>query len=108
MTAIPCGQKKQMSAKIQSQTVAAPLAAIDGTTFRFTMATTKSRTKSRRPSARFSCGSTAEPGFASMTVSGIALASYRCGASLLLRHCQRRGNLLEHGEVLLDIGVSVR
>src|SRR5580692_10093301 len=56
MTAMPWGQKKNSKAMIHSQTVTPPLAAIDGTTFRLKTATTKSRTRSKRPRTRFKCG----------------------------------------------------
>src|ERR1700733_1457435 len=54
MTAIPCGQKKRRREMIQSQMVTPPLAAIEGTTLRLKTATTKRRTRSRRPRARMS------------------------------------------------------
>src|SRR5438270_2583815 len=56
MTAMPWGQKKSRREMIQSQMVAPPLAAIEGTTLRLKTATTKSRTRSRRPRARIRCG----------------------------------------------------
>src|SRR5713226_5137647 len=56
MTAMPWGQKKRTREMIQSQTVTPPLAAIEGTTFRLKTATTKSRTRSRRPRTRLSWG----------------------------------------------------
>src|ERR1700722_4654033 len=56
MTAMPCGQKKRTSEMIQSQTVTPPLAAIDGTTLRLKTATTKRRTRSKRPRTRRGCG----------------------------------------------------
>src|ERR1700685_2129776 len=59
MTAIPCGQKKSTSEMIQSQTVTPPLAAIDGTTLRLKTATTKRRTRSKRPRTRRRCGASA-------------------------------------------------
>src|SRR5260370_26099751 len=52
ITAMPCGQKKRMSEMIQSQTVTPPLAAMEGTTIRLKTATTKSKTRSHRPSTR--------------------------------------------------------
>src|SRR5467141_2704674 len=56
MTAMPCGQKKRMREMIQSQMVTPPLAAMEGTTFRLKTATTKRRTRSRRPRARIRWG----------------------------------------------------
>src|ERR1700693_668118 len=56
MTARPCGQKNRTREMIQSQMVTPPLAAMEGTTLRLKMATTKSRTRSRRPRARISWG----------------------------------------------------
>ena len=50
------GPEKNSQAMIHSQTVTPPLAAIDGTTFRLKTATTKSRTRSKRPRTRFRCG----------------------------------------------------
>jgi hypothetical protein len=41
---------------IQSQMVTPPLAAMEGTTFKLKTATTKRRTRSRRPRARISLG----------------------------------------------------
>src|SRR5580704_8543866 len=52
-TAMPCGQKKKIRARVQSQIVTGPSAAITGTTLRFATATTKSNTRSHMPSARF-------------------------------------------------------
>src|SRR5271165_2118839 len=56
MTAMPWGQKNRTSEIIQSQMVTPPLAAIEGTTFRLKTATTKRRTRSRRPRARIRWG----------------------------------------------------
>jgi len=56
MTAIPCGQKKRRRETIQSQTVTPPLAAMEGTTFKLKTATTKSRTRSKRPRTRLRWG----------------------------------------------------
>src|ERR1700688_2071315 len=53
---MPCGQKKRRSEMIQSQMVTPPLAAMEGTTFKLKTATTKRRTRSRRPRARMSLG----------------------------------------------------
>src|SRR5258707_12731226 len=52
MTAMPCGQKNNRREMIQSQMVTPPLAAMLGTTLRLKTATTKRRTRSRRPRAR--------------------------------------------------------
>src|ERR1700677_3537751 len=59
MTAIPCGQKNNSREMIQSQIVTPPLAAIDGTTLRLKTATTKRRTRSKRPRTRRRCGAAA-------------------------------------------------
>src|ERR1700722_17889864 len=56
MTAMPCGQKKRRREMIQSQMVTPPLAAMEGITFRLKTATTKRRTRSRRPRARIRWG----------------------------------------------------
>src|SRR5258708_28369665 len=64
MTAMPCGQKKSTSEMIQSQTVTPPLAAIEGTTLRLKTATTKSKTRSHRPSTRRRCGASLARGAA--------------------------------------------
>src|SRR6267154_1313195 len=61
---MPCGQKKSMSEMIQSQTVTPPLAAIEGTTLRLKTATTKSKTRSQRPSTRRRCGTSLARGAA--------------------------------------------
>jgi hypothetical protein len=53
---MPCGQKKRTREMIQSQMVTPPLAAMEGTTFRLKTATTKRRTRSRRPRARIRWG----------------------------------------------------
>jgi hypothetical protein len=45
-----------MREMIQSQMVTPPLAAMEGTTFRLKTATTKRRTRSRRPRARIRWG----------------------------------------------------
>src|SRR6202789_4737772 len=50
---MPWGQKNMSSEIIQSQTVTPPFAAMLGTTFRLNTATTKSATRSQRPSERF-------------------------------------------------------
>src|SRR5580698_10003740 len=50
---MPCGQKKKSSARVQSQIVTGPSAAITGTTLRFATATTNNNTRSHMPSARF-------------------------------------------------------
>src|SRR5258708_936018 len=62
ITAMPCGQKKSMSEMIQSQTVTPPLAAMEGTTLRLKTATTKSKTRSHRPSTRRRCGASCARG----------------------------------------------
>src|SRR5580700_407935 len=54
-TAMPCGQKKKTREISQSQTVIPPLAEIEGTTLRLTIATTKSKTRSQRPRTRLRC-----------------------------------------------------
>src|SRR5260370_33233734 len=59
-----CGQKKSMSEMIQSQTVTPPWAAIEGTTLRLKAATTKSKTRSHRPSTRRRCGASGATGAA--------------------------------------------
>src|SRR5258706_2917273 len=61
---MPWGQKKSMSEMIQSQTVTPPLAAIEGTTLRLKTATTKSKTRSQRPSTRRRCGTSLARGAA--------------------------------------------
>src|SRR5437879_3869226 len=53
---MPWGQKKRRREIIQSQMVAPPLAAMEGTTLRLKTATTKRRTRSRRPRARIRWG----------------------------------------------------
>ena len=60
MTAMPCGQKNKSREMIQSQIVIPPFAAIEGTTLRLKTATTNSKTKSRRPSARISFGAASD------------------------------------------------
>src|ERR1700691_465931 len=57
VTAAPWGQKKQERAMSQSQRVTGPEADIAGIMFRLATATTKSKTRSRRPSTR------SRPGF---------------------------------------------
>src|SRR6202161_3386741 len=57
VTAAPWGQKKQERAMSQSQRVTGPEADIAGIMFRLATATTKSNTRSRRPSTR------SRPGF---------------------------------------------
>src|SRR5229473_1981777 len=53
---MPCGQKNNTSEMIHSHTVTPPLAAMEGTTLRLKTATTKSKTRSHRPSTRRRCG----------------------------------------------------
>src|ERR1700677_4832917 len=57
VTAAPCGQKKQERAISHSQSVTGPEAETAGIRFRLATATTKSKTRSRRPSTR------SRPGF---------------------------------------------
>src|SRR5271155_3037714 len=56
VTAAPCGQKKQERASSQSQSVTGPEEEIAGIRLRLATATTKSNTRSRRPSTRSSPG----------------------------------------------------
>src|SRR3984957_1534333 len=57
VTAAPCGQKKQERANSHSHSVTGPEAEMAGIMFRLATATTKSNTRSRRPSTR------SRPGF---------------------------------------------
>src|ERR1700733_10644367 len=57
VTAAPCGQKKQERANSHSHSVTGPEAETAGIRFRLATATTKSNTRSRRPSTR------SRPGF---------------------------------------------
>src|SRR5271165_101120 len=52
---MPCGQKKKTREISHSHTVLPPLAEMEGTTLRLTMATTKSSTRSQRPRTRLRC-----------------------------------------------------
>src|SRR5579863_7807518 len=139
MTAMPCGQKNRTRDMIQSQMVTPPLAAIEGTTFRLKTATTKRRTRSRRPRARIKCGwatgwaavvdkfPLGSPRFASARQprrlslyeheSGQARGRPRSDSNLvrdrnwrfafLLRLRKRCCDVVERGEVLVDIGLGV-
>src|SRR2546428_1960453 len=78
---MPCGQKKSTSEMIQSQTVTPPLAAMEGTTLRLKTATTKSKTRSHRPSTRRRCGTSCVAG-------AVIVASI---AKFLLPQDSRRG-----------------
>src|SRR5437773_2097333 len=71
---MPCGQKKSASEMTYSQTVTPPLAAMDGTTLRLKTATTKSRTRSQRPSTRRRCGASCARG-----ADGAAVTSFANG-----------------------------
>src|SRR5438552_17382390 len=71
---MPCGQKKSASEMIHSQTVTPPLAAMDGTTLRLKTATTKSRTRSHRPSTRRRCSASCVTG-----ADGAAVTSFANG-----------------------------
>src|ERR1700733_12939056 len=57
VTAAPCGQKKQESSNSHNHSVTGPEAEMAGIRFRLATATTKSNTRSRRPSTR------SRPGF---------------------------------------------
>src|SRR5258708_24830618 len=56
MTATPCGQKNRSSEVIHNQMVTPALAAMEETTLRLKIATTKRSTRSRRPSTRLRWG----------------------------------------------------
>src|SRR5258708_6127135 len=56
VTAAPWGQKKQKSANSHSHSVTGPEAEMAGIRFRLATATTKSNTRSRRPSTRSRAG----------------------------------------------------
>ena len=77
---------------IQSQTVMLPFAAIDGTTFRLKTATTKSNTRSKRPSTRFRWGwlaslvSTAKVPVLVLTLSLLSLSSFRAKGTPAEQH----------------------
>src|SRR5947207_13840922 len=76
---MPCGQKKSASEMIHSQTVTPPLAAMDVPTFRLKTATTKSRTRSQRPSTRRRCGI-----YCAAAANGAALTSFANVVSRML------------------------
>src|SRR5271156_3728760 len=69
VTAAPCGQKKQASANSHSHSVTGPEAEMAGIRFRLATATTKSNTRSRRPSTR------SRPGFLPVGGGRMALPS---------------------------------
>src|ERR1700688_4340593 len=69
VTAAPCGQKKQERANSHSHSVTGPEAEMAGIKFRLATATTKSNTKSRRPSTR------SRPGFLPVASGRMALPS---------------------------------
>src|SRR5271157_2022371 len=78
---MPWGQKKKTREISQSQTVIPPLAEIDGTTLRLTMATTNKSTRSERPRTRLRC---AVSDFGSVDISRVprglkALAGHQKG-----------------------------
>src|SRR3954463_11353180 len=102
MTAIPWGQKKKTSASTQSQMVTPPLAAIEGTTFRFTIATTNSRIKSMRPSTRFRFGAALVWAFS------IGLVSDGDLTALLLSDGQVGRDLRKGLDVAIDVCLRVR
>src|SRR5260370_35375533 len=56
MTATPCGEKNRSREMIHNQMVTPPLAAMEETTLRLKIATTKRRTRSRRPRTRLRWG----------------------------------------------------
>src|ERR1700688_3210766 len=71
VTAAPCGQKKQERANSHSHSVTGPEAEMAGIMFRLATATTKSNTRSRRPSTR------SRPGFLPVGSGRMALPSDR-------------------------------
>src|SRR5690349_18579920 len=117
MTAMPCGQKNSTSEISHSHTVTPPLAAIDGTTFRLKTATTNSSTRSKRPSTRFRCGcssvvigsSESRSGRSETQQSPIACRVSVRGnrGSFLLRLRQRRRQVFERRNVLVNVGLGV-
>src|SRR4029077_1757351 len=117
---------------IQSQTVTPPLAAMLGTTLRLKTATTNSSTRSKRPRTRFRCGwlswvvDNIAPAANALRVDGRAVLArsspHRTGETpvtprhlmccdrshaLVLRHCQRLGNIRKCRQVLVDISLGM-
>src|SRR6266853_4737941 len=119
---MPCGQKKSAREIIHSQTVTPPFAALDGTTLRLKTATTKSRTRSPRPSTRRRCGASC-----ASSADGAAVASFangvfsywtercrlvsgrahKCRAAFLLGFCKRGRDFLENRKMLLNVRFRV-
>src|SRR5579863_967627 len=117
--------------------VTPPLAAIDGSTFKLKTATTNSSTRSRCPRTRFRCGwvsavfastvnvllsensprKPAASGGKNRFLASLGMTTHDCAASvssrdrhhaaLGLRFCKTRRNLLEHRQVLINVGIHV-
>src|ERR1700733_5177590 len=95
VTAAPCGQKKQESANSHNHSVSGREAARAGIRFRLATATTKSNTRSRRPSTR------SRPGFLPGASGRMALPSEegaRRGAGPDFEGAGKHGSLsIPHG-----------
>src|ERR1700739_451271 len=97
--------------------VTPPLAAMDGNTLRLKTATTKSSTRSRRPSTRFRCGCSAAEAALISTAFVTSLLNLRFslvsgGADKLqpafpLRLRQARCHFFKHSQVLVDVRLGV-
>src|ERR1700690_1513604 len=107
MTAMPCGQKKRSKAMIQSQTVTPPLAAIDGTTLRLKTATTKSKTRSKRPSTRLRWGWLAGSALDDNTTPG-SLAAKQTAEKLSIRIRASLQRCRHPRRITAPLGVAAR